>query len=136
MSYDPYETETENHQGAFNFALATLERIHKIIVKITDISVFETGASQKAKYKLCRQLLVNSCALIRDKEREKRLLSHLNTIKLVFAPTMNRNGVNEGTEIVYSEEVDYQLDNFIMELQNDLQEDGSYFMPEKMEEMF
>lgn len=136
MSYDPYETETEDHQGAFNFALATLERVHKILVKITDISVFETGVSQKAKYKLCRQLLVNCCALLRDKEREQTLLKKFNAIKLLYAPRMNRNGVTDGSEITYSEEVDYLLDLFVMDVENELQEDGNYFMPEKMEEMF
>lgn len=107
----------------FNMAIACLMRIDKLLTNISIISCElpskerNIHQQQHLKYKMIRSLYIQSTPLLEEKQREV-LDEEFEKIKLT-----SKNGF-----YVYSDEVDDQLDNFLEQVQIDLQANGC-FMP-------
>lgn len=128
-------------EGApFNSAVDTLMRISDILKDITKISVGvyqgsqipDFGVVQETKFKLVNQLRVMATPLL-TREQISDLDDEWKDIKL----TKVRQGVGSQQELktMFSQQVENQLDEFTMDLQFILQEQG-YFMPPKGDPRF
>ncbi len=129
MVEDSYK-KPDDIGAPFNMAVASLMRIHDILKLITKYSMssFNTslppGPIQHMKYRLVRQLYVQSVPLMK-KESKKPIKDTLNSIKLSREVTPSKN-VTE----LYDHKVEMELDDCICEIEEALQVQG-YFMPPK-----
>lgn len=127
MVEDSYKKPDE-FGAAFNMAIASLMRIHDILKLITKYSMssFNTslapGPIQHMKYRLVRQLYVQSVPLMKP-ESKKPIKDNLNKIKLAREVTPTK----QVTEL-YDHQVEMDLDDCICEIEEALQIQG-YFMP-------
>lgn len=125
----------ENTQAPFNFAIATLMRLDKLLQQISYVSVIRDGNNQQIKYDLVAQFLVNASVLIKDRKNKKGqtaedvLKNKLSKIKLKRFATTDMSGQTTSNKIIYDEEVNKELDYFLIEVNNILQNSGGYFMP-------
>lgn len=130
----------------FNFALGTLEKIHNILVKITNISALYSiesdmseAEAQHIKYNLVRQLFIQATPLY-NKEKHKTWKSdtykELKKIKeeLKFVQQFNQ-GKLIGHRALFDPIINDKLDDITIEVQEKLQEEG-YFMPSKKDPRF
>lgn len=114
----------------FNFALDTLMRIAAILEEITKISINERSypditIAQYQKWKAVKQLYRMSVPLINKEEDRTKLKAQLNQIKLT---TVYDARLKEQRALIYSQEVDEELDEMVESTQLTLQKD-KYFMP-------
>ena len=121
--------EEERIAGAFNSAVATLERIDGVLKNIHSLSIrtgrsISAGSSQSLKLKYAKDLLLISSPLLKP-EQIKGLRTKLKSIKFTLGKTNWRNE----KMIIYSREVNDELDDIIIEIQVFLQENGGYMMP-------
>jgi hypothetical protein len=116
----------EETQSPFNFALATLERIHEVLRDIKNNEVKEgLNKIQKQVYKLrlIRQLFVQAYPLL-DKSDKK-------TIKeKVYATKMRKKlDIHNHKQLYFSHKLDDEINNCILMIEDSLQKSGRYFMP-------
>ena len=129
MVEDSYKKPDE-FGAAFNMAIASLMRIHDILKLITkySLSSFQgsvlPGPIQHMKYRLVRQLYVQSVPLMKPEEKGP-IKKTLNAIKLAREVTPTK----QVTEL-YDHQVEMQLDDCTCEIEEALQVQG-YFMPPK-----
>lgn len=125
--------EEPSKEGAFNFAIDTLKRIGDILREITKISMIQTGEAQHVKIQLVWQLLTQSCMLIVDKDKEAELIKKLDKINPIFKSKLDSAGREVNVFKVYDIALERQINLFVIEIENTLQEEGKYFMPDKMD---
>lgn len=118
----------------FNFAIATLMRLDQILQEIKRVSVIRSGEAQATKLILGKQFIVNACALIEAKDKEKALWADLKAIKLKVNNKKDGAGRDMGSSIEYDWDIDVKLDELLMKAENVLQEEGNYFMPDKFDD--
>lgn len=134
MVEDSYKKQ-DDIGAPFNMAVASLMRIHDILKDITKYSMssFNTnmppGPIQHMKYRLVRQLYVQSVPLMKNDDKGP-LVKELDSIQLKREVTPT--GVV--TEL-YDHEVEKKLDQLICKIEEALQVQG-YFMPPKSDPRF
>ena len=145
-----YGKEEDRSSAPFNMALFTLEKIHNILKLIAYTSAGLTneeargkdflypGRAQHTKYRLVRQLFIQSIPLINHKKNPKYkeyMGKRIKKIKLTVGNLINSQKQIVGITPGYSQSVDDELDNIMIEIQQKLQEEG-YFMPPKSDPRF
>lgn len=96
------------------------------------------GISQHARYKICRQILVASSPLLKEKYIEP-LKQSLNEIKIAWdRPQIGGRIFSDGNSIIkenfieaYLPFIDLKLDSFLIDIQLRLEESGKYFTSQK-----
>lgn len=124
--------EIDLKSAPFNFAIDTLQRIADILETITALSINETmfgdiAMVQYRKWKAVKQLYLASFPLITKPEDKAKIKHQFEQVKL---NTKSDSRNSESPKLIYSHEVDKQLDNVIEEIERILQKD-KYFMPPK-----
>lgn len=129
-------------EGApFNSAVDTLMRISDILKDITKITIGvyqgsqiqDQGQVQETKYRLVNMLRVMATPLLK-KEQVIELNEEWNKIEL-FKVRTGTPGKGSNVVVKFSPEVENKLDEFTIDLQFILQEEG-YFMPPKGDPRF
>jgi len=139
-------TNDDRSSAPFNMALATLEKIQGILKSIVIASsghldegdkVVTPGDSQLMKYRLVNQLYVQSTPLFdpeKTKEWKPEMKERIRNINLDIGKRyLNKKVV--GRFVVYSQEIEIELDDITIEIQEKLQAEG-YFMPPKNDARF
>jgi len=134
----------------FNMALKTLEKVHNILVAIEKSSVyysndgevtilFKPGQAQHIKYRLVRQLFIQSIPLF-DRKRDDtqdwitEMGTRIKEVQLIYGNRFYDNklvGKFEG----FNQDIDDELDDIVIEISQQLQIEG-YFMPPKDDARF
>jgi len=125
---------TGENKAAFNMALSTLESIRKWIDRISEMSItmFHNGQPIdrdemiELKYRMVKQLII-LCTPLLEEEHLKEIESFYRDIKLL----RGRKGQGKTWKhnvVLYSEEVNTQLEECVMGIEKALQETG-HFMP-------
>ena len=127
-------TEQEDNKAPFNFAIASLMRVHEILRDIKNISLnkekLPNGIMQKKKLKLTRDLCVQCSPLIKNKEVRNELWDELKETKMVLKKVTQT--MTPYIMPIFKQETEDQLDEIIMKIEDELQTSG-YFMPDKSE---
>lgn len=132
----------------FNMALATLEKVNNILKQIANVSVLfisddqgsselSPGKAQHMKYRLVKQLFIQSVPLFDTKKYEAfmhDILKDIRSIKLKYGNRYQNNRIIGKFE-VFDQSVEDELDNITMDVQAELQKEG-YFMPPKSDPRF
>lgn len=130
------KSKEENYEEAqFNFALASLQRVHEILQAITkndkeSIKVIPLGLSQSIKRKLVRQLLVQSYPLMSTKNK-KELKKKVYSLKLKSKKVYS--GGKLGDVYKYDDKLEDEMNDCIIEIQESMQKEGKYFVSKKDE---
>ena len=135
---------TDDRRSApFNMALFTLEKIHNILKRIAEIStamnfdgdiMFSLGQSQHMKYRLIRQLFIQSIPLFNKEKKDKiqwkeSMAQRIGNIKLISGDKIKNNQI-VGKFQGFTQEIEDELDNITIDIQETLQDEG-YFMPSR-----
>jgi len=114
-------------------ALNTLESIRKWIDKIAELSLeivsgikISPNEMIVTKHKMVKQLIMLATPLLNEKDLEE-IEEYFKNIKLNTGSIHTPNGWNRNVPI-YSQEIDYDLDECIQGIEKALQETG-HFMP-------
>lgn len=126
-----FEEETE--EAKFNFALASLQRIHDILKAIVEnekkVNVsLDPAQVQIIKKRLVKQLFVQAYPLLVEKDKQT-IKDKVNGVKL---ETKKGSGMDRGV-VISSLKVNEELDNCIIEIEASMQKQGKFFMPDKDE---
>jgi len=129
-------------EGApFNSAIDTLMRISAQLDEIKQISIgivggtlVEKGLAQHIKYKAVNMLMVMAVPLLKQ-QKVFDLYDEFKTIKVSWVKK-SVNSYSQPTIVEgYNSATDFKLNEFLMELQMELQKEG-YFMPPKGDPRF
>lgn len=125
--------DTDVRQAPFNMALNTLESIRDWIDKIADLSVgFVAGQRVDPnemiviKHRMVKQLIMLTTPLLTPRDLEE-IEEFYSEIKLAKGDVRDASGIHRGVS-VYSQKVDYDLDECAQGIQKSLQDSG-HFMP-------
>ena len=125
----------------FNSAIDCLMRISRLIQKIEKVSVeyilytdipglrLSAGQAQHIKARLTRELYKQARPLM-NKAPKESLLTRLKNIQLKVKKSFDRSGQKYVITEVFDKDIDWELDNIVMEIEDDLQE-NNFFMPPK-----
>jgi len=125
--------EEEKRQAPFNMALNTLESIRNWIDDIAKLSVGVMGSERIhpneqiiLKHKMVKQLIMLATPLLEsdDKEEIEEFFSGIN----IDTARIKVNGVWVEKAPIYTQEIDYELDECVQGIEFSLQESG-HFMP-------
>lgn len=123
----------ERTQAPFNMALNTLESIRDWIDNIAKLSVGIMGGERVEpneqivlKHKMVKQLIMLSTPLL-EKDDKKEIEEFFHEIKLATGSIKTSAGWARNVP-VYTQEVDYELDECVQGIEFALQESG-HFMP-------
>ncbi|MGD2072162.1 MAG: hypothetical protein PVG65_01565 [Candidatus Thorarchaeota archaeon] len=133
----------EESAAVFNMALATLQRLDIMLREIKLISIgnsmdaygfqMSPGVAQHTKYKLVKQLFVQSIPLFNPKKKEeqkKEVQKMIDMINLLYIKNVDRLGRLTSVVEGFNEIIEKQLDEIIIRIEEILQEE-QYFMPPK-----
>lgn len=140
----PLEIAGKVEDVKFNMGLATLENINNLLSFYHKLSIFDMVSTTKGSFKLddtlecqraksrtCNQLLIASNPLLQEKQKQP-LKTKLEGTKLKDLEIKNGAGKVIKKFAVYSPIVDKACDDFVLELEDILQE-NKVFMPGKGE---
>lgn len=123
---------TSEEQAPFNMALKTLEAVRLMIDKIADTSIGITANGFipqnqmiAIKYRQVKQLIVTATPLLTKQELIDALEKY-NKIKLAKGRIKQQEVFI--TTVVFTKEVDDDLDDCVIKIEQDLQDSG-HFMP-------
>lgn len=130
------EQNQENDQvNVFNMAASTLAKIHEILKHISNASTmhditgengFPPGYAQHLKYRLVKQLFIQSSPLIeKNNEWKTKTFNKIKEIRLKYRNVV-RDGELKNICEEYSPNVDEVLDDLVLEIQNKLAEQGFF----------
>lgn len=135
----------EEGTAPFNMALNTLEKIHKILLsiflvssRIVESQELSEGEAQHMKYRLVRQLYIQSVPLLRAKnidEWKEQTWKLIKEIKLKWKPIKDGDGFVRDYVEAIDPEIEDTLDDITKFIEEKLQEEG-YFMPPKHDPRF
>lgn len=117
-------------KAPFNSAidkLMSLSEILREIIKLENNVMLSEADKQFFKIKLVKQYYINSYPLLSD--NAKKIYKSVLDIEPKTIKVTDRNGKVIRTSNVYDNELDNDLNKFLIVLQNDLQDKGKYFMP-------
>ena len=114
-----------DREAPFNMAVATLMRLDSILqqIKVMTITITNEKERQKAYLNLVKQFFLNAIPLLDDnviKDKKKKIMD-LTMKQGLIAKNGRQNRV-----ISYSESLEKELDNIMIELQQNLRR---FFMP-------
>jgi len=117
----------------FNMAIDTLQRLGEILREIKQVSTLvlqDAVQSQTMKLDLVKQFFLNAIPLLQKEVIEKYKGPILDLKPVVQKiPFDARKGERpRGIQIVHSDQLDNLLNNYLLELQSELQK-NRYFMP-------
>jgi len=120
----------QDSKAPFNMAIATLMSLRNTLDRIRDIEGridYLPEERQRIKIELVKRFYVDSSPLIND---STVIDSYKDILKLrpLQVMNVNRNNQKETKIIVYSYELNEQLDEYLLNLQVQLQK-NKYFMP-------
>lgn len=125
--------EEERKQAPFNMALNTLESIRNWIDNIAKLSIGIVGGERvepneqiSIKHKMVKQLIMLSTPLLEEDDK-KEIEEFFADIKLVKKRIRTQSGWADNVP-VYTQAVDYELDECVQGIEFALQESG-HFMP-------
>lgn len=125
--------EEERKQAPFNMALNTLESIRNWIDNIAKLSIGIVGGERvepneqiSIKHKMVKQLIMLSTPLLEEEDKEE-IETFFSNIKLVKKRIRTQSGWADNVS-VYTQAVDYELDECVQGIEFALQESG-HFMP-------
>jgi len=130
----PRETPDEN-AAPFNMALATLERISKILIKTTenstDPNILEDERQKNGLF-LLKQLYINSAPLLKQPIVEKFEYVLKLEMKQVNLLGKHHSGstYTKNKTFIYSIELEIEINKALIYIQQELQRE-KYFMPPK-----
>jgi len=134
MVYEKGE-EINSEKGAWNAAQDTLKRLSEIIKIYRELAIGlvnhqlfspDTPENQKRMHRTAKMFLVESAPLLSD-EQELKALATYKSIPLRYIK-------REGKMLIsFDPNINYQLDSFLIQVQNYLQAKG-YFMPDADDE--
>lgn len=125
----------EETKAPFNMALSTLEALRKILSDIKQISAdpfLTDDMKQKLKIHLVKRFYVDSSPLLPNGvvEKYKEILSlKSKEIPIIEKGNSKPTGKNK---MVYDFDLDETLDNYLIELQQELQKEKYYMPPKKL----
>lgn len=120
--------ENSSERAAFNMALSSLERLNKMLIEIKQFSCM---GNQRMKYQMVLQFHIQSTPLVKKtsgKDRMKELKDELRNLVPKRIRYVDRQGNTTRFEDVFSQDLDFKLDDVLEKIQNLLQDEG-YFMP-------
>ena len=130
----------ENH-AVFNMALSTLERLSDILREIRVLSTqyfLPPEVKQNQYLQLVKQFFLNAVPLI-PKEKVKEYQVKMETLEAREVNLIQRGATGttnyQGKKAVYDKELEKNLNNFLVDLQLELQE-LKYFMPSRKDPRF
>ena len=119
----------------FNMALATLERLSKILIRITEVAMVTEIPPEERQNKileLLKQLYINSAPLLKEeivKKYEYVLQLEMKKINLLGKHKSGSTFVTN-KKYNYCMELDIQINKALIGIQQELQKE-KYFMPPK-----
>jgi hypothetical protein len=139
---------TEKESAIFNMAIAQLQLINAILKQISTISCISSeergeeketltpGKAQHGKYKLVRQLFLQSIPLLdkTDGEWKKQTYEKIKAVKLKVIPQYANSKIVGYTE-GFDPALENLLDDFVIDIIERLQV-HKYFMPPKKDPRF
>ncbi len=135
----PTPSGDDRSTAPFNMALFTLEKIHNILKHIVNASIVvdervTAGQIQHMKYRLVRQLFIQSITLIDrkkegNKEWKKGMAIRIKVVQLYFGEKTRGEQI-VGNFQAYNQDTEDELDDITIDIQERLQDEG-YFMPPK-----
>ena len=129
------EENQEQSRAPFNMALNTLERLGKIldqIKMISSITYLDKTIQQTAKLKLLKQFFIQSAPLL-PSDFVKKHTSKILNLKMIEKIIINNSSIPIGTKSFFDDNIEIQIDNYLINIQLSLQEEG-YFMPQSEED--
>ena len=116
--------ESTGQEAKFNFALSSLERIHKLLMKISQVEAdtnISSEGKQVVKRRLVRQLFVQAYVLLKDEDKSE-IKKKVNALKLYF---------NKNKLLDYSEKLEEEMNDCLILIQESMQKHGKYFVLKK-----
>ncbi len=129
------EDSEESGKAAWNMALATLKEIRDVLKEIRFISTFPQGTpgeAQHTKWRLVKQLFVQSTPLLED-HRQPAIKTALDKLKPAWVKNVSGGYMvtrAQGYAERFDPKFDADLDDITVMIQDALQAEG-YFMPPK-----
>ena len=126
------EFNYQEGKAAFNMAIATLMSLRFTLDRIRDIEGridYLPEERQRIKIELVKRFYVDSSPLINNEEiiESYKEILELKPLQIIG---VNNSNLKQTTRIVYSYELNRQLDTYLLRLQLQLQK-NKYFMPPK-----
>lgn len=122
-----------DEKAPFNSALDKLESLSLIlkdIVRLESDPRISNAVKQEHKVRLVIQYYVNANPLLSTEAREKfKVILDLEPSSVKHIITNGSRTKDNGYLVKYNKELDKLLNGYLIELQNDLQDKGKYFMP-------
>ena len=115
--------EEERLDAKFNMALATLQRLDTLLKEYSRISIqpIYNSETQMIKYKILRQIYLTTIPLL-DLDDSKEIKKKIDAIQF------KKKTENPDT-FIFSAEIDFKMDEILIDLQIVLQNKGKHFMP-------
>ena len=123
------EFRTEESKAPFNMALSTLEAIRKILCHIEEVSIstnIQDDIKQKMKINLVKRFYVDSAPLLDEKTVEK--YKDILKLKPKTLKIISEGKLTKYEKVIYDFDLEIKLDNYLIELQIELQR-KNYYMP-------
>ena len=120
----------QEQKAVFNMAIATLMSLRNTLDRIRDIEGridYPPEERQRIKIELVKRFFVDSCPLINNKEVIESFKSIL-LIRPLMVIGINSHNQKQRKKIIYSYELNQELDEHLLNLQVQLQK-NKYFMP-------
>jgi len=124
------EFSYQESKAPFNMAIATLMSLRNTLDRIRDIEGridYPAEERQRIKVELVKRFYVDSSPLINSAEVIKSFEGILK-LRPIQVMSINRSNQKERSKIVYSYELNQELDEYLLKLQVQLQK-NKYFMP-------
>lgn len=122
----------DKKEGAvFNMAIATLEKVHNLLLGYSSVSIAMRNQPNDlivAKYDYANQIMIQTIPLLKKEDRQKSR-DEFNKIKIEQMWKKHAYRPESKLIHVHTPEIENQLDNYIIFLQELLQETHNYFMP-------
>lgn len=123
------QEDSKKPEAKFNFALASLERIHKLLQDITNIEKragdsLSVGGAQASKRKLVRQLLCQAYVLLDDSNKEEIKKKVYGLKPVVYVDYQG---------LMFSSKLDSDMNDCIILIQESMQKNGKFFVLPKEE---
>ncbi len=131
------EFKLQDDAAPFNMALATLEALRSVLSDIKRVNAdpfYPDELKQKLKVGLVKSFYRDSAPLLEQKVVDKfqSILKLKPKEKIII---INEGGSSQKTnkkKLIYSEDLELELDNYIIDIQMELQK-KKYYMPPKMD---
>jgi len=130
MEKIPYQDPNRKEGAVFNMAIATLEKVHSLLMFYSEVSITPRKNPSELivnKFNIAKQLMIQTIPLLKKEDRAE---SKERFSKIQLKPGWIENRYTQKQELSYYNPVtENELDDYIIFLQELLQETHNYFMP-------